>query len=1101
MSNSLKVLADNRDALSLAEVIAWLHDYEKCTDEHLRGTTNNAPPLETDRDPTQYLSLIGMHTIHLLEEEVTLTELIKERSSSLDFMADTSRKWLIRALGFCHSAAHTEKADRSYYWRKQDFTDLRRSSPFGHDSSPPITSSASSLTDQLKSLIDQLKNLLPNLPSSRSKCRQCIENTFSYVLADTRRPLNEVTLWDWSNMVAALYKAAIAQALIDGLVEPPMLLHWRLLGVRIDGVAFSQNIARMPDLKSRQDLLMNGLDYVRILLEERYPLGTEVYRDTNGSIFVVPNIPYLLDLENEQGESLSDLIRRDFSTGTTKGNIFLKLGDEIVPTLEFELHKQAWFWDDSMPHHDPLPIVDHTTQTPASYAKPTTVRSWWQDHSDDICTVCQLRPQGWGAADNKAHYNRRARGVKCPSKPVCQTCKILERKVCAICEERREDRSERWTGDLKTTIWIDEVADANGRLALIVGKFGLEPWLDGTMIFYPAGHENRKIPAQLALKIRNMGASLTEGQVLKIQGNDYIWDDSLGVLKSRAEVKEELVPPRFKDDRLHIDTINEDVQVTDVQRLPQGTYRVAVTKLPPDLTAGSNLRIQGQDFYAVGDGKHVETASDRAAKVIEGKTLHSGYLVVEQAIRLYAMEEAQTPARLYRVWETTLQFWQNLKDELDIVGKVSPRLRVQVALPETELRDRLAGFHTYELKLRNINLSVTKVADQEFITVDNLQRATILLNPSKAKEYREDYEKAAEYMGEQLQELRRASEPIEIEQPTGYGSPNKSLGKLDIMSVNRENTPYVPAISILTEPRTFMVIVPADKALQVMQAIKEKYEQEMGKVRNRLSLITGIVFAGARTPLSAILDAGRRILNQPAPYEEWKIKRFEKIIESPNRGPWPSKVDFILEKDEYILPMKVQTVMRNGMTPDDWYPYWHMEAPIPDRWVLASDLGEGNTVSLMPSRFDFEFLDTAARRFEISYNNDKRRGVFLPGSTYHPARPYYLEQLDEFEKLWTTLSEGLETTQIDNLIGIIEEKHMEWLADRNDEVFKQAVYDALDNANWKAVKRPDADQFKQLRRAALSGQLTDVVELYMSILKQRPEADESQTKNITGVTL
>ncbi len=155
----------------------------------------------------------------------------------------------------------------------------------------------------------------------------------------------------------------------------------------------------------------------------------------------------------------------------------------------------------------------------------------------------------------------------------------------------------------------------------------------------------------------------------------------------------------------------------------------------------------------------------------------------------------------------------------------------------------------------------------------------------------------------------------------------------------------------------------------------------------------------------------------------------------------------------------------------------------------------------MPSRFDFEFLDTAARRFEISYDNGKRQGIFLPGSAYHPARPYYLEQLDEFEKLWTTLSEGLETTQIDNLIGIIEEKRMEWLADRNDAVFKQTVYDALDNANWKADKCPDADQFKQLRRATLSGQLTDVVELYISILKQRPEADKSQTKNMTGVTL
>src|SRR5205085_156807 len=110
-----------------------------------------------------------------------------------------------------------------------------------------------------------------------------------------------------------------------------------------------------------------------------------------------------------------------------------------------------------------------------------------------------------------------------------------------------------------------------------------------------------------------------------------------------------------------------------------------------------------------------------------------------------------------------------------------------------------------------------------------------------------------------------------------------------------------------------------------MQAIKEKYEEEVGKVRNRLPLITGIVFAGARTPLPAILDAGRRILNQPASYEQWKIKCLEKITKSPNRGPWPSKVNFMLEKDEHILPMKVQTVMSNGTTPDEWYPYWHME--------------------------------------------------------------------------------------------------------------------------------------------------------------------------------
>src|SRR5579875_1346305 len=288
MSKSLQALVENRTALLLAEMSAWLHDYEKCTDEHLKGTTKNAPPSASASDPAQYLSLLGTHTFQLLGEQVTITELISQRRSSFQFITDTSQKWLIRSLGFCHSAAHTEKADRSYYYNLQDFHNLRSSSPFGYDF-PSITGGGSSLTARLTSLFSQLSPLLPNIGANRLLCRQHIEKTFSYVLADTRRPLNEVTLWDWSSMVAALYKSAIAQMLIDDPIKPPMLpptlLHWRLLGVRIDAVAFSQNIARMPDLKSRQDLLKDGLDKVRILLEEEYPLGTEIYRDTNGSIF------------------------------------------------------------------------------------------------------------------------------------------------------------------------------------------------------------------------------------------------------------------------------------------------------------------------------------------------------------------------------------------------------------------------------------------------------------------------------------------------------------------------------------------------------------------------------------------------------------------------------------------------------------------------------------------------------------------------------------------------------------------------------------------------------------------------------------------------
>lgn len=46
-----------------------------------------------------------------------------------------------------------------------------------------------------------------------------------------------------------------------------------------------------------------------------------------------------------------------------------------------------------------------------------------------------------------------------------------------------------------------------------------------------------------------------------------------------------------------------------------------------------------------------------------------------------------------------------------------------------------------------------------------------------------------------------------------------------------EPKPYVKAVQILSEPSTFMAIVPASKAMNVAKHIQEKYDREMGKVK------------------------------------------------------------------------------------------------------------------------------------------------------------------------------------------------------------------------------------------------------------------------------
>src|SRR6266704_1936147 len=475
MNEDLTVLAkpENHDNLLLAEAAAWLHDFLKCTDEHINRqaleeqTTQHSTPYRR-----KYLQLVGSHQVRLLTDSASFEGLInKSRRES----------WLVRTLVHCHNVAHTEKEEVFYHVQKQAASNTRSSSSFGYESQP------------LRGLSNRLYHIPFNQIANRSDFKPALEKAFSYASGDTRRPINEVTLWDWSSMVAALYKAALAASVLNNTQQDPPKMRWRLLSVRFDGAAFSERVARIPDLLARRKLIADGLDKVCKLLEETYPLGTEVYRDEDGSVFLVPCIDELLDLKDERDDKLSTRIIREFHTGTIEKNSALRLDGEVVPSIEFD-KTEFWFRKtmpyyskgESYAHQPPLPVAKHVKET-TSNPDPDKLRYWWQGHREDICTVCQLRPQGWEAPDNEAHYNRRARGKKCPS--YCQTCKALERRVCGICEQRREERSKRWATDkdeLHTTIWIDEIADVHGRIALVVGGFDLEHWIDGKMLFYPA---------------------------------------------------------------------------------------------------------------------------------------------------------------------------------------------------------------------------------------------------------------------------------------------------------------------------------------------------------------------------------------------------------------------------------------------------------------------------------------------------------------------------------------------------------------------------------------------------------------------------------------
>jgi hypothetical protein len=289
-----------------------------------------------------------------------------------------------------------------------------------------------------------------------------------------------------------------------------------------------------------------------------------------------------------------------------------------------------------------------------------------------------------------------------------------------------------------------------------------------------------------------------------------------------------------------------------------------------------------------------------------------------------------------------------------------------------------------------------------------------------------------------------------------------------------------------------MALVPAKSALAVAQAIKAKYEREMGKVRNRLPLTLGVVYAGRRTPLAAVLDAGRRMLSRrPMADSGWQVAAGVELQDIAPDDGWPKRALVPLQRDNWKIHVEVSTVMGDNTTHDVWYPYWRVAGKPADRtrwfvgpdgehWVHVCDLRPGDTVTFAPSTFDFEYLDVSARRFEVAYGDDGQR----PGNDKR-QRPYLLEQLAELEDAWEQVGR-LPTSQIKGLEALIEAKRRDWGEPTGtlnvSPTFKRFVDDVLREA--KVHTTP-------LERAALTGLLADALEIHLTIHKEKPQPKEA----------
>jgi hypothetical protein len=524
--------------------------------------------------------------------------------------------------------------------------------------------------------------------------------------------------------------------------------------------------------------------------------------------------------------------------------------------------------------------INSESELPKSYDLTAYTTPWQTATKKEICVACAIRPQGYGA-DQIPDYHK---------DPCYYSRKARLRKLCCICMDRRRGVAERWAteGMQDHTVWIDEVSDMNGRVVLIVGQFDLQNW---TMLYPPNGNlfDWNNVPGN------------DNGRLLRFLKDDLDvdWAESANICKS-DDGKTILISNDENSAEITIDEIDKR----------------AVLKIGDDKTC--NLNVEGNN----------------------GK-LH---------IQFCVMTKSQSFARIRRVWETTRRFWQEIlpiDKEAEIseseggiaIGLVGHRLRIKGKLHSTEKNDTPGQYHAYELPLLGAKLSVVWVPEDDgsggyFVTAKNPPLiARLLRKPlpdrDKTESVIECQKRLHKWAAETLEKEIRGRGTLAIEEPTGYGSQNKVWGTIEIEEVKPiPDSTYTPAIPILAEPRTFMALVPADKAIGVVSAINEKYEREMGKVRNRLPLHLGVVFAPYKTPLRAIMDAGRRMLKQKTSADGWKVAKKSLYLLPSFLHADPHFAAYIrleLAKDDRDAVWHVPLRMGDGKTTDEWYPYVFVE--------------------------------------------------------------------------------------------------------------------------------------------------------------------------------
>ena len=858
-------------------------------------------------------------------------------------------------------------------------------------------------------LIQKLKNFeeenfIKIIKKDRIVFLEDIRDLFKNGVGMTARAANDVSLWEHSFMVASILRTLISESILKenfpmdvkltSIKKIEELKPYRILSIGWNFSDFLSKSNKLQDIRGRIETIKIIKNNMKKKIESKWFLGNHIFENNESIHFLVPASGIELQKRKDITKQVYTIFNK-YSDGHLIPNVYIgQRGSKLnilLPSAIINLKKKI-----NAKHY----------QSNDLFFNPKWKKNWRITDSIHklVCIQC-----GKGVGEDKIEG-------------ICETCKKLRELLV-----NKESKHPSQTKYLDEIAW-DKKDQSYKKIALFSLSFDLTNWLNGKYVrsYFYNRFSKEKIDKLYSYYNSKMfrgdrfNENLIKDNLLELGSikNGWLKNKSPKALKNaQGEIKKnignfenlsEFARNELTDIKKNLENLNEAIKNKDNENIE----KIFKEKLNShSIKKELRKKFKKLEHEVIGKkGEIGETRFKRKREIIK-----KGY---RNEILDFLLKKP-SPSRLMRVWNNTLEFFKELKDNF---YQNSPDIeRFEYNLVE---RNENSYKHNYTYKCK-VECGEKNQKGEIIFQENKLITITPHLNT---------------LIKENIFNCDFLIDDIHV--------PIKKNGG------NMINVKAFRSISFT--PNHFLFFSPASKSLEFLNEIYLRFQKRFGKVYGKLPLNIGVTYFKRKTPLSYVLECARRFR-----------EGFDKMHHQINRnGKNPS---FVIKKieDNSIMTRKnnykirIPKTLGNGEV-DYYHPYLmvkdggekSIQIKINNHEINQkhfSNIKEEEEILFHPSFFDFQYLDSNINRFDISYGTTDekhdltgwKRQNYGNLKEHGGNKLFILEDLQKFNHLKDFFHKVESWTLIKDIEELIKIKLKEWFGTAQTEFKQSKTYNTL----------------------------------------------------------